>query len=299
MGNKQFKDYNLKSNTCSFENNLDKNINKKWINEEDILEYNQDEDYRLLDQYFIMKEIYKIEDKLMFSKLKKSKDEKILVLDSGCGNGVWSLNMSKKHYDINFYGIDKMYICPKDIKPPNCFFEKKELFDYTITTLKKFDLVTQRFMAMYLKKDEWKQILDNYYNILKPGGYINIVESNLIVSNPGTKTKIFAEEFKNTLIDKNINPFINKDLEKILISCGFIIDKKIFYSIPLFGDTNIGKIYGKNIIESLRNMKKWFKLSLEMQEDELEEVLKIIEKESFEFKTYNNTYYYIAHKPIC
>lgn len=58
MGNKQFKDYNLKSNTCSFENNLDKNINKKWINEEDILEYNQDEDYRLLDQYFIMKEIY-------------------------------------------------------------------------------------------------------------------------------------------------------------------------------------------------------------------------------------------------
>lgn len=46
-------------------------------------------------------------------------------------------------------------------------------------------------------------------------------------------------------------------------------------------------------------MKKWFKLSLEMQKDELEEVLKIIKKESFEFKTYNNTYYYIAHKPIC
>lgn len=149
-----------------------------------------------------MKEIYKLEDKYLFNNLKN--DEKVLVLDSGCGNGNWCL--------------DKMDIFPKDIKPMNCFFEEKDLFEYISTTQKKFNLITQRFMAMYLKEDEWKKILDNYYNILKLGGYINIVESNLIVSNIGNKTKKFAEQFKYGLKARRINPYINNNLEEIIKS---------------------------------------------------------------------------------
>src|SRR5690348_461134 len=97
MGNKQSKNYN-KQKDNSFENNIDNNINLKWLNKKNILEYNEDENYRLIDQYFIMKEIYKLEDKFIFNNLKN--DEKLLVLDSGCGNGNWCLDMSEKYPHI-------------------------------------------------------------------------------------------------------------------------------------------------------------------------------------------------------
>lgn len=64
-----------------------------------------------------------------------------------------------------------------------------------------------------------KGLLDNYYKILKSGGYIIIVEYNLIVSNMGNKTKIFAEQFKYALKSRNINPYINNKLEEIIIVC--------------------------------------------------------------------------------
>lgn len=294
MGNKHSKSYNKQKDDISFENNIDNNINLKWLNNKNILEYNENEDYRLIDQYFIMKEIYKLEDKYLFNNLKN--DEKVLVLDSGCGNGNWCLDMSEEYPHIEFFGIDKMDIFPKDIKPMNCFFEEKDLFEYISTTQKMFNLITQRFMAMYLKEDEWKKILDNYYNILKPGGYINIVESNLIVSNIGNKTKKFAEQFKYGLKARRINPYINNNLEEIIKSSGFIIEKKEFYSIPLFGDTKIGNLYGENIIQSLKNMKKWFEMSHDIDEYELEKILEIIKKESNEYKTFNNTYYFVAYK---
>lgn len=283
MGNKQSKNYNKQKDTNSLDNNIDKNINLKWLNKKNILEYNENEDYRLIDQYFIMKEIYGLEDELIFNNLKNNKN--VLVLDSGCGNGSWCLDMSKKYPYVKFYGIDKMDIYPKTIKPINCFFEKYDLFEYTSETQNKFDLITQRFMAMYLKEDEWKKIFDNYYRILKPGGYLNIVESNLIVSNMGNETKKFAEQFKHALKARKINPYINNELEK-----------KEFYSIPLFGNTNIGKSYGKNVIQSLKNMKKWFEMSLDIDENDLEEILEIIKEESEEYETFNNTYYFIAYK---
>lgn len=56
-----------------------------------------------------MKEMYKIEDEIIFDKLENT-GENILVLDSGCDNGTWCLDMAK---NINFYGIDKIVIFPK------------------------------------------------------------------------------------------------------------------------------------------------------------------------------------------
>lgn len=276
MGNKQSK-IKKQKDTSSLENNIDNNINFKWLNKKNILEYNENEN--------------------MFNNLKNN-NNKLSVLDSGCGNGTWCLDMSKKYEDITFYGIDNIDVFPKTIKPINCLFEKCDLFKYTSITSKKFNLITQRFMAMYLKKDEWKKILDNYYHILTPGGYINIVESNLIISNMGTKTKIFAEQFKYALKARKINPYINNVLEEILISSGFVIEKKELFSIPLFDNTNVGETYGENIIQSLKNMKKWFEMSLDIDENEIEEILKIIKNESKEYKSFNNTYYYIAYKPL-
>lgn len=296
MGNNKSKIYNKKKETSSLENNIDNNINLEWLTKKNILEYNENENYRLIDQYFIMKEMYKIEDEIIFDKLENT-GENVLVLDSGCGNGTWCLDMAKKYPNINFYGIDKIDIFPKTIKPINCSFEKEDLFEYISKSSKNFNIITQRFMAMYLKENEWKVLLDNYCKILKSGGYIIIVESNLIVSNMGNKTKVFAEQFKYALKARNIIPYINNKLEEIIITSGFIIEKKEYYSIPLFGNTKIGKSYGENIIQSLRNMKKWFEISLDINENELEEIIKIIKKESNEYKTYNNTYYYIAYKP--
>ena len=94
-----------------------------------------------------------------------------------------------------------------------------------------------------------------------------------------------------------LDPYINEKLETLLIKCGFIIEKIELRSISLFGENKIEKVYGNNVVNSLRSMKKWFKDAFDIEEKELENILKIIENESKEFKTYNNTYYYIAYKP--
>ena len=281
----------------------DNNKNFEWLNDKKtIITYNEDEDYRLIDQHFIIKKAFNSLDENILSDVKRNNGE-LLILDSGCGNGTWCLDMSEKFPDITFYGIDKMDIFPKDIKPENCEFKQHDIFDYIKGNKKFFSLITQRFMAMYLTKEQWITLLKYYYDNLQPGGYIIFVESNFISSNMGKQTKEFAKQFMYLLRARKIDPYINDSLESLITSVGFTLKSNIYLpdknyvSIPLFGESSIGKCYGENIIRSLKSMQSWFEKSLGIDECEFDNILNIIKEESEECKTFNNTYYYIAHKP--
>lgn len=299
MGNKISKE---NDNKCIIKN--DQNFKKIKIDDNNnfILKYNNKEDYRLLDQHFITKIILNTLCKTPISKLidEKNKNE-FSVLDAGCGNCAWSLDMAKEFPEIKIYGIDIIDNFPKDIKPVNCFFTKEDLFIYTDKTknsnFKKFDYIFQRYMSMYLKEDQWKILFENYYNMLKPGGYIEIVESNIISSNVGPETRDFGDQLSFALQARKINPYINTKLESFLISAGFIIKETNYISTKLFNDEIINDIYGINVLQSLENMKDWLINSFDIKDNDFLKIIEKIKKECKKYDTYNNTYYYIAYKP--
>lgn len=302
MGNKITKEEN---NKCIIKNNQ---IFKKieiGENNNFILKYNNKEDYRLLDQHFITKIILNTLCKTQISKLITEKNKKNVeefkVLDAGCGNCAWSLELANEFPEIKIYGIDIIDNFPKDIKPINCYFIKENLFVYTEELknddLKKFDYIFQRYMSMYLKEEQWKILFENYYKMLNPGGYIEIVESNIISSNLGPDTQDFTNQLSFVLKARKINPYINTKLESFLVSTGFIIKETNYVSTKLFNDEIINDIYGINALQSLENMKDNLIKTFDIKDDEFFEIMEKIKKESKKYNTYNNTHYYIAYKP--
>lgn len=298
MGNKISKE----NNNCIIKNNHKNDQIFKKIeidkNNNFILEYNNKEDYRLLDQHFMTKIILNTLCKTPIIKLIEEKNEyEFEVLDAGCGNCAWSLSMAKEFPKIKIYGIDIIDNFPKDIKPINCSFIKENLFIYTEKyNSKKFDYIFQRYMSMYLKEEQWKILIKNYYNMLKPGGFIEIVESNIISSNMGPDTQDFANQLVFALQARKINPYINTKIESFLVSAGFIIKEKNYVSTKLFNDEIINDIYGTNVLQSLENMKNWITKTFDIKDDDFFKILEKIKKESKKYNTFNNTYYYVAYK---
>jgi ubiquinone/menaquinone biosynthesis C-methylase UbiE len=283
MGNKYSKTINNNEKIYSPK----KQINSNYVednNDEFIIKYNRDEDDRLNEQHFIIQNAFKGLDIKTFSNFK---DKEILILDAGCGNGTWCLYMSSNFPNAKFYGVDIKNIYPKDIKL-NCEFEKIEISEYLKKTEKNsFDIITQRFMAMDLKKNEWKALLDDYYRVLKTGGYLIIVESDLISSNMGFETIKFSKNFEELLKNREIDPYINNSLCKLINSTKFILKDKKDAKIYLFEDPEIKDTYGINIMTSLKNMKF---------DDNMTKFLSLFEEECRNNKTHNFTYCYILYK---
>ncbi|RCI01832.1 hypothetical protein CU098_004826, partial [Rhizopus stolonifer] len=198
---------------------------------EDMLSNTEHELDRMVSQHYILRTAFNAD----FSAPISSFDKKT-VLDIGCGTGTWTMEMATRFPTATFIGLDKQVNFPQNIKPKNCHF-KQFCIDTNYVRLPfedaSVDYIFQRDLNWNLTKHNWVPLVEEYYRILKPGGWLEIVEADI-----ETQSSSFYED---SLINKLIysfyarqqDPFISKRLSSLMAEAGFRRIQSDFQSIPL------------------------------------------------------------------
>ena len=148
-----------------------------------ILEQNYTEQDRLVAQHYLLRMMFGGVDYNAPVSLDNSNSfgakSNIVVLDVGCGPGAWTMEMATAFPKATFIGIDKDEFFPHDIKPKNCHFRQYTILEDGTLPFpdNSFDFIYQRDFNWALTTDMWTRLINEYMRILKPGGWIELVES--------------------------------------------------------------------------------------------------------------------------
>ncbi|PKY20914.1 S-adenosyl-L-methionine-dependent methyltransferase [Rhizophagus irregularis] len=143
---------------------------------EKLLEYYFSNDTDFMDRlhvfHFLRQHVFQsnfsspIEDKLIEGGYK--------VLDIGCGPGTWLLDLSSKHANSNFIGIDVEPMFPHEIKPNNVKFIEADVSNGLSFGDNEFDFTHIELMRLIYTSDKWDFIFSEFIRVTKPGGYIEV-----------------------------------------------------------------------------------------------------------------------------
>ncbi|ODM21791.1 hypothetical protein SI65_02635 [Aspergillus cristatus] len=137
----------------------------------------QDEIERLKRQHFFIKAA--TDDKLIPIDLPTG----ARVLDSGCADGTWLADLARAgRSDLDLHGIDldsalfrpdpRLHLQKHDVRKP---------FPETWGFKSSFDLVHQRLLVWGIEAHDWKTVLANLANAVKPGGVLQLVEAEWVL----------------------------------------------------------------------------------------------------------------------
>ncbi|KAI9254350.1 S-adenosyl-L-methionine-dependent methyltransferase [Helicostylum pulchrum] len=141
-----------------------------------ILPRDIDECVRLEKQHYGLKSLFQSN---FNAPVKKQLEEGITVLDAGCGPGYWTLDMAKEYPNSKFRGVDVSNFFPLKSKPDNCEFVIGNITETLPYKDNTFDYIHQRMLLLGLTNSSWDKCLKELLRVLKPGGYIEIIDNTV------------------------------------------------------------------------------------------------------------------------
>ncbi|CAG8561052.1 17192_t:CDS:2 [Funneliformis caledonium] len=126
------------------------------------------------------------------------------VLDVGCGAGSWSFEMATIYPNAKIIGVDISPVQPSGIKPKNFTFFQADITDGLPFADETFDFVFQRFLVGSIPKEKWFSVIKELTRMLKPGGYLELVEFDVLAESLGPTSYIFSNAYIKDEI-KNIH----------------------------------------------------------------------------------------------
>lgn len=142
---------------------------------------NDDEEMdRLIGQHFALKTLFGGNISSHILNGLDMEKEGTLVLDLGCGPGTWIMDVATEYPSSQFIGVDMCDVFPNNIRPPNVSFQVGNALGRLPFSDNTFDFVNIRLFIIALKKHEWPIVISEAYRVLKPGGYLQMVECGML-----------------------------------------------------------------------------------------------------------------------
>lgn len=93
--------------------------------------------------------------------------------------------------------------------------------------------IFQRSMGQVIRKDKWQHVLSEMYRILRPGGYIELVEADLWHHNPGPVQQAFDTFMQEQCTEWGLDFVFTETLSQRIEEAGFdVIEYKVL-DIPI------------------------------------------------------------------
>lgn len=117
----------------------------------------------------------------------------IKVCDVSCGVGIWTMEMARDFPASTFVGTDLAEYAGKlevieyrgrEDVPPNCSFLVANTLEGLPFPDDTFDYVFQRLVVLAYKPIEWGRVVTELVRITKPGGWVELIESDGLIERP-------------------------------------------------------------------------------------------------------------------
>ncbi|RUS26923.1 S-adenosyl-L-methionine-dependent methyltransferase [Jimgerdemannia flammicorona] len=165
------------------------------------------------------------------------------ILDVGCGPGTWILDLATEHPEVKFFGVDIARMFPADIKPPNIMFMSQvNILDGLPFETGKFDFVQMRQMNLAILKEDWPHVISEIYRVLKPGGYIQLLEIGGKYVTKDPEAKNFVRKAEAFVAARGQDPHAATKLASLIKKAGFQLIQHEARSIPLGWNGPLGDV---------------------------------------------------------
>ncbi|KAI9803144.1 MAG: hypothetical protein M1833_001215 [Piccolia ochrophora] len=157
----------------------------------------------------------------------------VRVLDAGCADGTWLRDLTRQFpsKQLSLHGIDigSTLFPPSDARLPALDLRQHDLTEPISGSWhwdSSFDVIHQRLLIWGLKTTQWPIVLRNHLAILKPGGYLQLVEAEWIdpatrhLQSPLLQKQAHLQEWSTLQFGMDIN--IAFKLEDLLREVGFV-----------------------------------------------------------------------------
>ncbi|KAF9147711.1 hypothetical protein BG015_010600 [Linnemannia schmuckeri] len=218
------------------------------------------------------------------------------ILDVATGTGVWALEMAHEFPKAEIHGVDISAIFPTEIKPPNCHFQLCNILDGLPFPDNHFDFIYQRLLVYALSPAQRRQVNAELLRVLKPEGFLQLVESDGIVYNPGPQMERINQLSLETSLRHGVDPREVQTMKSGLKHSGYINVNSFNIALP------VGAWGGKAGSLSLQNMHGlatiWLKGEVgKMTQDECDAALAIADKECEANQSYYKVWLVVGTKP--
>ncbi|KAI8079770.1 uncharacterized protein BX664DRAFT_341416 [Halteromyces radiatus] len=222
------------------------------------------------------------------------------VLDIGCGPGSWTMEIAGEYPKSTIVGVDMTCVFPRDIKPTNCQFYQCNALQGLPFEDGTFDYVFMRFMAQGIELNQWDPLMKDIIRVLKPGGWVEVVEVDLELHRTGPTTKIYNEHLMTLMNTRQLDPHSGRRLKERFEKRDELTNvNATFISCP--GGQWAGKL-GQLTMQSWKSYYQAIRpqicMMTNMTADEYNEQLDTCWNEADEYKTFENVHFAYAQKRI-
>ncbi|KAG0250731.1 hypothetical protein BG011_008141 [Mortierella polycephala] len=154
------------------------------------------------------------------------------AIDINCGSGEWAMDIALKYPRAVVYALDPTLgtsRLPQRI-PENCKFKLRDVKDQE----GEFDLVHQRLGAFRIQIMEWTPHFAELGRLIKPGGWIQLAESNGMLVRGGVESRKVNRWVEKAALSSGLNPTqMVEALMPTMLGAGLINVECYEYGIPV------------------------------------------------------------------
>ncbi|KAI9288106.1 S-adenosyl-L-methionine-dependent methyltransferase [Umbelopsis sp. AD052] len=173
-------------------------------------------------------------------------EKKIDVYDVGCGAGTWILDMATEFPNAQYYGSDICDIFPQKNYPKNCRFAIGNVL-HENPFGKRFDFVQMRYFAVALRANEWDEAYASLFNQLKPGGYLQILDTSIVKCTTEPELLDINQAFSKLIASKGQDYDIGSKLAKKMETAGFNVICNNKMEVPMGWGSKRSVRYAENM----------------------------------------------------
>ncbi|KAI7894846.1 S-adenosyl-L-methionine-dependent methyltransferase [Mucor mucedo] len=231
-------------------------------------------------------------------------DKPVTILNAACGAGFWTLDMAYTFPHAQVMGFDAFDAKKIQVNTaPNIVYKDGDITKHMSLPDNCMDLIFQRDTSYMMPHERWPLHVAELFRIVKPGGYIELVEYNFNVKNPGPVLALVNEWYRITSASVGVDPKEANRLKRFLLTAGFqdVCQKTV--SIPIgewpasLAEKEKGFLYKQVVNALFKSMKTWWITELRITEKEYDKVVRAALDEIDEQSCSIDWIIYTAQKP--